>query len=297
MKNTYLILVLLPLICCSLVAQTTDIALLHSAKNFKTTGNLPGHLVYVPFDVVDGKILVNARLDGAPRVMMLDTGAPGLVLHSEVINEEETGQGVHGTLSLAQTTVREFEWAGVRTADADALLLDMDHLPADGLLGYALLKDYEVLFNCQNRQLMLYGNRKNDRPIEATPAAVLHLDFYEHLPILKIKIGKRSYRFLLDSGAETNVIDKSLLQKVQPHISGKTHRRYMTGLDGKDVKVKAADLRRVQIADRTLPDMTFLFADLSSLREDARIDGILGFPFFNNLVFSLNYRKGRLFLW
>ena len=289
-----------------LTAQNNDIAWVGADKIFENKPALPGDLVYVPFQLADGKIVVNARLEGKPKLFMLDTGAPGLILNGKNINEaSQTDAEFSPVVNTDQTVVSHFEWAGVQRGNTNAGVVNIGHLEAAsglslaGLIGYDLLKNSEVLFDYSNHQLILSRDRKSVWHKDRKPKAVFSFQMIDHLPVLKVKIGNRWAYLGLDCGAESNLLDDSFLKSLPKSMLSKVKKEKLIGMNQAEVTSVSARISKTEIDKETFTDMKYLFADLSGIKGDAdfKIDGLLGFPFFKSAVISINYKKQKLYVW
>ena len=296
----------------SIFSQSREVAFLTTSAEYSATAansssDLPGDLVYVPFDLTDGKIFVNARLEGEQKSFMLDTGAPGLVLNTSQTPEniEKNADGVTGGLYLQTVTVKTFEWAGMRTDDTDAVAVNISHLEKAagrnlaGLIGYDVLKNTEVLFDYEKNLLLLSANRRSAWHRDRTPKAVFDFEMYDHLPVLKVKIGGETVRLGLDCGAEINLLDASFLKKLPRPLLSNKKKEILTGVNQAEILSVASTVSLTEIGKEKFADMRYLFTDLSDLKNEdgKKLDGLLGFPFFESAVISINYKKQKLYVW
>jgi len=305
-KIIYLWIGLICLNISAIVAQINEIAFLEANFVAENEASFAGDLTYVPFDLVDGKILVNARIDGARKTFMLDTGAPGLVLNKKAFkNKTNAAKGVTGDLEISQEIVKNFEWAGIKANETEALVLNMSHLEVAakqdlaGLIGYDILKSAEVLFDYKRRLILLTKSHKSSWHQDRQPKAIIDFEMENHLPIIKAKIGKKVLRFGLDCGAETNILDEKILKKINRSLIVKTKKERIVGLDRNEKSADVAWISETQIKKDAYADMKYLFTDLSVINSSSemQIDGLLGAPFFQSAVFSINYEKRKLYVW
>jgi hypothetical protein len=305
-KRIYIWIGLICLNICVVTAQTSEVALLNGNFSLEEGANFSRDMTYVPFDLVDGKILVNARIDGTRKTFMLDTGAPGLVLNKKLFKNRTTAaKGVTGDVEISQEIVRSFEWAGIKTSETEALVLNMSHLEAAakqelaGLIGYDILKNAEVLFDYKRRLILLTKSHKSSWHQDRKPKVVIDFEMVNHLPIIKVKIGKKVLHLGLDCGAETNILNEKILKKINKSLIIKTKKERVIGLDKNEKSADVAWISETRIKKDVYSDMKYLFTDLSVINnsDDMHIDGLLGAPFFQSAVFSINYEKRKLYVW
>jgi len=305
-KIFYIWIGLICLNICGVSAQTSEIALLSTDLSATEYANFAGDLTYVPFDLVNGKVLVNAEIEGRLKTFMLDTGAPGLVLNKRVVKDKmATANSATGELKISQEIVDNFEWAGIKASETQALVLNMKHIEAAvnqdlaGLIGYDILRNAEVLFDYQRRLIILTKNYKSSWHQDNKPKAIIDIELVNHIPVIKVKIGKRTLSLGLDCGAEVNVLDETILKKIDKSLITKSGEEIVTGLDRNEKSADVAWISETNIKKDSYTDMKYLFTDLSALNDaaDIQIDGLLGAPFFQSATFSINYEKRKLYVW
>lgn len=311
------ILVLLFEVCIG-IAQTTDVALLSMDNTIESTiTKLPADLIYIPFEFADKKILVTARIEGKQGTFMLDTGAPGIVLNvkqqtantttkkHQNTKKKSAAQDIHQEVTVHETNVGQFEWAGMTMENVEALEIDMSHLEEAvhqnlaGLIGYDVLKNAEILIDHKRKILILSNDKRSSWHKNEKPKAVLDFVLINHLPVIKTKIGKKTVYMGLDSGAEANLIDNHSYKKLDKDLILKTKKEKLIGLSGKEKNTIAAWVKSTKIDKNNFEEMKYVCTDLSKLHTDdgAKISGLLGQPFFEQNIISVNYNKRKLYIW
>ena len=114
----------------------------------------------VSFESIRGMMHVKARVDGQEGNFILDTGAPVLVINcKEPRTRAKKANSVVGNVDVALLQVDQFQWAGSRHTEVEALAVDISHLEKAakreilGLIGYDNLKDYELYINPKQQKL------------------------------------------------------------------------------------------------------------------------------------------------
>lgn len=278
------------------------------------TGSYTINSVIVPFEAVDGLIVLQASVNGTEGNFILDTGANGLVLNDNHFPAEErlTGRMAAG---LAGPT----ESAGLRRKNqlqVDALVftrvpaqtIDLLHLEERkkmkilGLIGYEIIRDFEIMFNYRRSFLTFSELDKQGRmrtPLPHTQDKVDSLSFElgRHLPVVEVRIDGKKKRMGIDSGASYNLLDLRGNKDVFPSfkilkridISG-TGRETVEGLAGRLYRVKLRDHYQCGA-------MHTVATNLRNLERvyGTQLDGILGYPFLAPWLISINYRKRQLY--
>lgn len=275
------------------------------------TTALPKMKVYasdtaIPLRIIRGLAFVDARIDQVPGKFLLDTGAPTLVINQKVTSEKGTIQASsfadHFTIGSA--TVNEFQWSTIRRKSLDALVLDINHLneythtPVAGIIGYDLLKSYEVYVDYPNAQLLLLVPGKNKLHIAAEPLVTLEFELQDHLPVVTIQINGQTLRLGLDTGAGVNLLDARQQANLLASLEATIQETSVRAIDQSTNLRETAVLESTQLGDLELGMMPYLFSDLSHLEATTlKIDGLLGFPFFEKVKCSIDYPNRKLHIW
>ncbi len=107
------------------------------------------------------------------------------------------------------------------------------------------------------------------------------------------------YRFIVDTGSSVTLMSPSLVRRYpgrQPVVPGKRVR--VAGADGMATELPAASLRRLELGDARFDDVPVLVYDPAPLSAHlgVKVDGVLGFPLFREVLLTLDYPGSRLLL-
>lgn len=259
------------------------------------------------FELVNGMIFVEANMNQQQGNFILDTGAPLTIVNTQTPNHksELTANGISEAFMVTSTEIKSFEWAGIKRSQFEALAIDISHLekaserPILGLIGYDLLKNYELLIDYENQEIRLFNARKNNWHVNHQPIETFSFIIQDHLPVLKVKIGRKNYYFGLDTGAAVNLIDLSQKDKIAKDLRSDLKIEEIQGVDKVVHEVFATTIYETKVKDLAFDNMKYLFTDISHLKESSslRIDGLLGFPFFSQKKCSINYQKRKIYIW
>lgn len=259
------------------------------------------------FEMSNGMAIVRASVNGVEGNFILDTGSPGVVINSrkEGFVPKSLAAGIGGSLKVGTFTIGTFNWGIISAKELEAYLLDISHLeaasgkPIMGLIGYDVLKQYEVLFDYQSGKITVF--KAGEATVEGAKATKsIPISFYGHVPILSAKVGGKRVYFGLDSGAGVNLLDVGLLKKLPPSSLMDTEAEFLIGLDQKMQDVLTADVANTVLKGNIhIAEMRYSFVNLDLMREKfgTPLDGLLGFPFFEGRVVSIDYAHKRLRVW
>lgn len=271
----------------------------------------------ISFLLVGDLLLVAAEIEEQHGWLVLDTGAPGLVLNRAYFdgnhagNQEEALVDVHGQYFIpGWKTIKSLRIGRLDINKVDrARVLDlvgMEQLKGEkilGLLGWSVLRDFAWLLDWDRQMLQLYGlNRRGELlcrgPLE-TPADSADLYFIDHLPFLRASIGTKSVDLGLDTGAEVNVWCRPRQKWVQKHFLAQDT-LLLQGFGSKRTKVPYGHLQPFLIGCRDYSETSFIVPNHSSFGLNSTlgpIDGVLGLPFLKSRKVLFNFRSKKVYFW
>lgn len=268
----------------------------------------------VPFNLNGGLIIIQAKINDSIGNFVIDTGAEGLVLNSQhfkgVKDDTRGYYGVSGrgkTLTVSYDNNIAVEGLDFQDVNADVVDLSFIELKKDikilGLIGYELLKEFEIMFNYRGRFISLSRVDNKGHLIDPMPFILdkkdsLSFNLGNFIPVIDVTVNGTKKKFGIDSGAEINLLDlkrsKDIMTQFSPIRTIK-----LTGSDGKDSEVLAGRLYRVAILEvYRCATMATVLMNMDNLNRiyKSNLDGIVGFEFLSPWLFSINYKKQMLYL-
>lgn len=283
--------------------------------SFPESSFIAPNSVIIPFDANGGLILVQANVNGIPGVFILDTGAEGLVLNSNYFSPESliansNAFGVGGAVSK----VGEY---GVDTMLLDELYfqkikaqtIDLSQLESDkkdkisGLIGFDILKDFEIMIQYKMRYLTLSRVTETGQIMDPLPHTMEKVDSFafqlgNFIPIIKVTIEGNSYKMGIDSGSEVNLLNIKGRRKWLKNFKILKKVKIL-GANGGSTEVLAGRMSRIVLGTKyKCASMATVLTNMDYLNKiyDTRLDGVLGYEFLAPWIFSINYKKKKLFL-
>ncbi|MCU0447874.1 MAG: retroviral-like aspartic protease family protein [Microscillaceae bacterium] len=269
----------------------------------------------IPFRLSGNLILVEAELNQQNGWFIFDSGAPDLKLNSFYLQNNYTTDsraagGITGNVTnISLQTIAKFKWHQLERKNVAIESFDLHHIESIkqekilGLIGYALFKDFEVLFDYKKSELVLYkldaeGNRLTQLASEAEPQHQITFEMRRHVPIIKGKIGKQLYTFALDTGAELNVFDMRWANRVNAYFQI-TRRMVLRGNGQAEVEAFSGKLSEMQVGYLRFNQMRTVLTNLSEMNKayNTDVDGILGFEFLSRRKTAINFIKQVLYMW
>ena len=264
----------------------------------------PEYIRTVPFIMIEGMMLVEANMNQQNGNYIIDTGAPTLVINEKpTLDGYIAGRGISEGLVTTEVLIKDFEWSGIHKTNVNAFKVDISHLEKVsgktivGIIGYDILKEVELLIDYQTQtvQLIPIKNRESAQQ----PVAIIPFTMQAHLPVVKVKIGKKKLRLALDTASERNILDTKIFKKLDNKLISNNQVGEIQGVDQQIKKVETATIQETSVKDLTFDNMSYLFTDLSHLKSesDLYIDGLLGYPFFKQRKLSINYKEQKIYVW
>lgn len=261
----------------------------------------------IPLKIIHGLPFVKANLNGVSGNFMLDTGAPLLVVNQPNVLEHSTiaAASFSSNFNVGVLKIKNFAWANLQRKGLEALALDAQHLenftgmPIAGLVGYDLIKAYEIYIDYPDQQLLLLPPGKNKLHVAAKPLLTLDLTLQDHLPVVMVEVNGQMLRLGLDTGAGINLIDKHLQADLSINLEAFLGEELVKSIDQSDHLRATLVIENTSLNKLQLGSMKYLFSDLTHLESTTslKIDGLLGAPFFEKVKCSIDYPNRKLHIW
>lgn len=250
-------------------------------------------IISIPMEILDGLIIVTAKLDGFERKFILDSGAPTLYLNSRYFANDSiisisSAKGVNSSISGQDAIrVKSFDFHGIKICNTDFVMSDLSHLLEKeeiyGLIGYQTIKDYDWLFDYANKTLTLIKPDKTDDYISKMQYTTYEIPLKmasetSHIPFVEAKIGKTEVALGIDCGASVNLLDTALFDKLKNDLNNITTTE-LTGASVQKTKVQEASVKSLTIGKKLFENVPTVFNAMNHLNSqwENNIDGLIGY--------------------
>jgi predicted aspartyl protease len=274
----------------------------------------------IPFNRVGNLIVLRAKVDTIEGNFILDTGAPGLVLNLTYFRqypnarrtEDETG-GVTGAIAATHPTdigsavIGTFHYAKV---EADRV--NLGHIENSkgirilGLLGMNLFKRFELIIDYENNLLHLHLiNKKETRTYqhEMLKDTAAYNEFPVEIKENKLytygEVAGKKLTFIIDTGAESNVLDSRLPDKVMENVTINS-RILLAGTGNTRVEALTGDMKNIKMANLDIGALPVIVTNLEKMctaYDDRCLDGLLGFDFLSLHKIGFNFVNRKMYIW
>ncbi|MCK8479723.1 hypothetical protein [Psychroserpens algicola] len=274
------------------------------------------HTTRIPFKLIDNLIVIEAELLNKKGNFIVDTGSETLILNkahfeTRIPHNAKTKQtsGVIDVIDYPiEKRLKQFKIKGLILEDKNSDVIDLSHIETSkkihllGIIGYNILKDYEVFIDMYLNQITLSkldseGQKLDPRGYLEPIIDTINFKLKKHTIVLETFVDKHKLKFALDTGAEYNQLNKSTSKKVLNYFYP-SKRLMLVGASGKKIEVLAGKLYRVKLTNTIyFAPMETILTNLNQMNEafGTSIDGVLGYEFFRQQRTIINYKKEKLY--
>lgn len=262
----------------------------------------------VDFKLAGGLILMNAENDGERGSYILDTGAPCLILN-KVVGQSESkylAVGVGGKKNVGESKINHFKLGKFTRKKIKCLSLDISHIERlkekeiAGLIGYDMIKDKELLFDYDNLLVSFIEEERAESFKGQKRLQTLPFKMFGHMPIIHVKIGKKNFRFGIDTGAEVNVINANDAKKIDESLYEVFGNTNIQSVNDQKTNVNSIAISEITVSKKEkYNDLRFIITDLSDFNQayGIQLDGLLGYSFLKDKLHSIDFRNKELVIW
>ncbi len=263
----------------------------------------------IPLKHVQNLLMIEATINGVSGNLILDTGAPYLVLNKTYFRKglSETNQVATGITGkggeVVKTTVKKFQLQELYYENVEADITNLAQIENSkgvkvlGLMGTNLFTEFELIIDTRRDQLILYKLDRNGERIfkgNETEKAAIQVPFLLTNNIIYLEgiINEKNLRFCFDSGAEVNVLSSSVNKKVISNFMVQ-RRSLLVGSGGQRLEVINGILKQVDVGGHSFAYMQTYLTPLADLQQvyDNYFDGILGYPLMFYGAVGINFKK------
>ncbi|MFD2914654.1 pepsin/retropepsin-like aspartic protease family protein [Psychroserpens luteus] len=277
---------------------------------------LSEHTTRIPFKLIDNLIVIEAELLNQKGNFIIDTGSETLILNkvhfktrqNDYSNSREASGVIDFIDNPLEKRLREFIIKDITIENKKSDVIDLSHIETSkkihllGIIGYDILKDYEVFIDMYLNQITLSrvnyeGQKLDPRQYLEKIIDTVNFKLKKHTIVLEVSVNDELLKFGLDTAAEYNQLNKRTNKKVLKYFFP-SKRLMLVGASGKKIEVMAGKLYRVKLSDRIyFAPMTTLLTNLNQMNEafGTSLDGILGYEFFRQQRTIINYKKEKLY--
>lgn len=270
----------------------------------------------IPFELIDRLIIIKGEINDKKGNFIIDTGSEALILNKKYFdvyqfNYSKKGE-TSGVLSTVENplekTIKNLSFNNLELKNKTSDVIDLNHIEQSkkmkllGIIGYSILKDYEVFIDMYLNQITLTkidnkGERLHKKPYLEQIIDTVNFTLKKHVIVLEAFVNKEKLIFGLDTGAEFNQINSKVHKKLLENFYPKKRVQLM-GASSKKIEVLYGVLHRVKLNDENyFGPMKTIITNLTNMNKafGTKLDGILGYDFFAQKRVIVNYKKEKLY--
>jgi hypothetical protein len=264
----------------------------------------------LPFDLVDNRVFIEARLNGhGPFHLLLDTGAGGVTISADVaqqlglhVTDAGEGQGVGEKIMRAgQAQIAQVQSGAWALADLDSHVMNLSDGPQvfgaksfDGIIGLPVFERMVVKHDYVNRVLTFTAP---DRFAYAGAGVILHFERPRQIPVVVASLDGIPGSFGVDTGARSSLLvygpfcaQNNLREKYGAKLEGVTG----WGIGG-PVRSQLARAKELRIGDVTVRDPVIrLSAQKTGLTTSSAMAGLIGPDVLSQFDVTFDYARTRI---
>jgi hypothetical protein len=312
-KRIYILFIFL---ACSAFATHPDPPRFLDVFSFTKAEVIDNYTTRIPFKLADRLIVIEGQYRGKKGSFILDTGSERLLLNKayfsdlihEYSNHAETAGVLDDVEDPVEKRVRKILFKNLSVENKRSHIIDMRHIEKSkkikilGIIGYNVLKDYEVFVDMYLNQITLTktdasGNKLGNQPYLEEVVDSIDFQLKKHTIVIRGTIHQKKLTFGLDSGAEFNQISNRISKQVLKSFYPKK-RVKLIGASHRKIEVLYGDLHKVKLSETVyFGPMKTLLTNLNHMNKafGTKLDGILGHDFFAQKRAIINYKKQRIY--
>lgn len=274
----------------------------------------------IPFNRAGNLILIKARIDSVEGNFVLDTGAPRLVLNMTYFRDlpllndapDEHAGGITGGAGASNpTAIRELKMGGITFSKLNADRINLGHIENSrgvrilGLLGMELFRRFEMIIDYENSVIYLHLISRREASGYQSPQLAdtskyneFRINLTENKLLTFATIGGKKLTFVIDTGAESNVLDSRLPDRIFENVTI-SRRVVLTGSGSSRIEALYGDMKNMKLGHLDIGSLPVLVTNLEKLcfSYDRCIDGMLGFDFLSMHKIGFNFVRNKMYIW
>ena len=248
----------------------------------------------VPFEVVEGMIIISANMNGSEGAFIFDTGSSQLLIHQDKheINGQIELASADGTTWGQEVIIDYIKIGRVALNKVVGLQMDLSQVSRDvnkkinGVIGWNMLGAASIAIDYQKKAI-IFGTLSQVNFTDMNQYHVLKMDMktmLQDLPMVAVRMGEQTFNFAFDTGAPLNVIDSKSAQKLRKDIN-EVNQVYFDDIRLSDIIKVENSLFRTENLQA-----------LQAIDTDQAIDGILSVNSLNAELVILDRKNERIFI-
>lgn len=181
-------------------------------------GNVLKADISIPFEMINGLIVVEAEINGQLGNYIVDSGANGLLLNGNSSHSDVSYQTLNSTLEGSEAIIESFKIGEFETKEVIGFTTDLSNLEVylekslAGILGCSIFNPSTLLFDFKNEKLVISDQGLDSKAIIGYSS--FKFQVVEDIPLTTLRVNGESRVFIIDTGASSHFFDSNIIEVV-----------------------------------------------------------------------------------
>ncbi|MFK7807565.1 MAG: aspartyl protease family protein [Saprospiraceae bacterium] len=174
----------------------------------------------VPFEMVNGMIVMKLEVNGEKGSFILDTGADAILVDGNPAENEGNGfSTLGGTVESGITQLKKLKMGSYIKYDVAAQVINLKTLEQNlgidlyGIIGGGYFNPYSLEIDFTNSIVTLSNRSAYKKAVKEMSA--VKFEMVDGIPVVPVTIGDRTFEFAMDSGASIHFVHSALLEEIE----------------------------------------------------------------------------------
>ena len=172
----------------------------------------------VPFELINGLIVIEAEINGEIGNYILDSGSNGILLNSKSEKSDISYQTLSGVVEGSETKISSLKLGDFKSSELLGFSTDLTNLEIyidkslAGILGCAIFTPSSLEFDFKEERVVISNNKIDSKLVKGMTS--MKYKVVDELPIGEIVINGKKRSFVVDTGASSHFMDSNLIAQL-----------------------------------------------------------------------------------
>lgn len=169
----------------------------------------------VPFELINGLIIIEAEINGELGNYILDSGSNGILLNNNISKSDISYQTLSGVLEGSETKISSLKLGDFESKELLGFSTNLSNLELyleknlAGILGCAIFNPSSLEFNFMENRLIISDKKIDKELIDGMSS--INYKVVDDIPIGEVFIRGIKRSFILDTGASSHFMDQDII--------------------------------------------------------------------------------------
>ena len=255
--------------------------------------------VTIPFQVINGLIIVEAEIDDRVGNYIFDTGAEELILNKEVRSGKTLFSSINGDLATEEVNINLLKIGNLTHSRIKAYSTDLGSMESylnislQGVIGCSLFMPRKIKIDFDAKEIVL--STTND--LISDRISFVRFEMMDGVPVCPVDIEGRPYLFGFDTGATMHVFDQGGYDNIKDHFMDTGLDTYVTTGTGEKTVNEILSLNSFMLGNQEVHNAHFLMQDLSEFNKSMKqpISGVLSLTTLETKSIVIDLQEKRIY--